>query len=64
MITYDTIILVSWVAFLFVWGVSALFVKQDVRGGGYAAAWMRYWLLRLLLRPSSSLSPCASAAAL
>jgi protein-S-isoprenylcysteine O-methyltransferase Ste14 len=48
MITYDTIILVSWAAFLLVWGVSAFFVKQDVRGGGYAAAWQRYWMLRLV----------------
>jgi len=47
MITYDNIILVSWAAFLLVWGISALFVKQDVRGGGYAAAWQRYWGLRL-----------------
>jgi protein-S-isoprenylcysteine O-methyltransferase Ste14 len=47
MITYDTIILVSWAAFLLVWGVSAFFVKRDVRGGGYAAVWQRYWLLRL-----------------
>jgi len=47
MITYDSIILVSWAAFLLVWGISALFVKQDVRGGGYAAARQRYWGLRL-----------------
>jgi protein-S-isoprenylcysteine O-methyltransferase Ste14 len=47
MITYDMIILVSWAAFLLVWGVSAFFVKQDVRGGGYAAARLRYWVLRL-----------------
>jgi len=47
MITYDNIILVSWAAFLLVWGISALFVKQDVRGGGYAAEWQRYWGLRL-----------------
>jgi protein-S-isoprenylcysteine O-methyltransferase Ste14 len=47
MITYDTIIRVSWAAFILVWGVSAFFVKQDVRGGGYAAVWQRYWLLRL-----------------
>jgi protein-S-isoprenylcysteine O-methyltransferase Ste14 len=47
MITHDTIILVSWAAFLLVWGVSAFFVKQDVRGGGYTAAWQRYWILRL-----------------
>ena len=47
MITYDTIIRVSWAAFVLVWGVSAFFVKQDVRGGGYAAAWQRFWVLRL-----------------
>jgi protein-S-isoprenylcysteine O-methyltransferase Ste14 len=47
MITYDTIILVSWAAFLLVWGVSAFFVKQDVRGESYAAARLRYWVLRL-----------------
>jgi protein-S-isoprenylcysteine O-methyltransferase Ste14 len=47
MIIYDSIILLSWAAFLLVWGVTALFVKRDVRGGGYAAAWQRYWVLRL-----------------
>ncbi len=49
MIIYDTIILVSWAAFLLVWGVSAFFVKRDVRGGGYAAMWQRYWVLRLVV---------------
>jgi protein-S-isoprenylcysteine O-methyltransferase Ste14 len=43
MITYATIIFVSWVAFLLVWGISAFFVKQDVRGGG----WQRFRVLRL-----------------
>ena len=43
MITYDTIILISWAAFLLVWGISAFFVKQDVRGGG----WQRFRVLRL-----------------
>jgi len=47
MVIYDSIILLSWAAFLLVWGVTAFFVKRDVRGGGYAAAWQRYWLLRL-----------------
>src|SRR6185295_1551069 len=47
MIIYDSIILLSWVAFLLVWGVTAFFIKRDVRGGGYAAAWQRYWVLRL-----------------
>ena len=43
MITYDTIIFVSWAAFLLVWGISAFFVKQDMRGGG----WQRFWVLRV-----------------
>jgi protein-S-isoprenylcysteine O-methyltransferase Ste14 len=47
MTIYDSIILLSWAAFLLVRGVTALFVKRDVRGGGYAAAWQRFWLLRL-----------------
>src|SRR6476660_8702986 len=42
MLTYDTIIFVSWAAFLLVWGISAFFVKQDVRGG-----WQRFWVMRL-----------------
>jgi protein-S-isoprenylcysteine O-methyltransferase Ste14 len=49
MITYTTIILMSWVSFLLVWGVSALFVKPDVRGRDSAPLWQRYWLLRLLV---------------
>jgi protein-S-isoprenylcysteine O-methyltransferase Ste14 len=43
MITFDTIIFVSWAAFLLVWGISAFFVKRDIRGGG----WQRFWVLRL-----------------
>ena len=46
MITYDTIIFVSWAAFLLVWGISAFFVKQDVRGGGWQRFWV-FWVLRL-----------------
>ena len=44
---YDSIILFSWAAFLLVWGVTALFVKRDMRGGGHAAAWQRFWVLRI-----------------
>lgn len=47
MIIYDSIIFLSWAAFLLVWGVTALFVKRDVRGGGYATAWQRLWMLRI-----------------
>ena len=43
MMSYETIIFVSWAAFLLVWGVSAFFVKRDVRGGG----WQRFWVLRV-----------------
>src|SRR3954453_22992790 len=46
MITYNTIIIVSWAAFLLVWGISAFFVKQDVRGGGWQRFWV-FWVLRL-----------------
>jgi len=46
MITYDTIFFVSWAAFLLVWGISAFFVKQDVRGGGWQRFWV-FWVLRL-----------------
>jgi protein-S-isoprenylcysteine O-methyltransferase Ste14 len=47
-IRYEHIILVSWVAFLLIWGVSALFVKRDVPGAGDAAVWLRYVGLRLV----------------
>ena len=47
MITCDTIIFVSWMAFLLVWGISAFFVKRDIRGGGFGALWQRHWALRL-----------------
>jgi protein-S-isoprenylcysteine O-methyltransferase Ste14 len=46
MITYDTIFFVSWAAFLLVWGISAFFVKQDARGGGWQRFWV-FWVLRL-----------------
>ena len=46
MITYETIIFVSWAAFLLVWGISAFFVTQDVRGGGWRRFWV-FWVLRL-----------------
>src|SRR6476646_7355731 len=46
MITYDTIFFVSWAAFLLVWGISAFFVKQDVRGGGWQRFWV-FWVVRL-----------------
>src|SRR5262245_4846771 len=47
MCTDETIIFVSWMTFLFVWGVSAFFVKRDIRGGGFGALWQRHWALRL-----------------
>ncbi len=48
MITYTTIIFLSWVAFLLVWVVSAFGVKRDIKGGGIASAWYRYFLLRFV----------------
>jgi len=47
MIGYGAVILLSWVTFLVVWGVSALNVKRDVSGGGVYSALVRYWLLRV-----------------
>jgi protein-S-isoprenylcysteine O-methyltransferase Ste14 len=49
MIIYNSIIILSWAAFLLVWGVTAFFVKRDARGEGYAAAWRRFWVPRLAL---------------
>jgi protein-S-isoprenylcysteine O-methyltransferase Ste14 len=37
MITYGSIIFVSWMTFLLVWGISSFFVKRDLRGGGIGA---------------------------
>ena len=49
MITYGTVILVSWAAFLLVWGVGAFNVKRDITDGGFASLWYRYFLLRLMV---------------
>ena len=46
MITYETIILLSWATFLAVWAVLAFNVKRDIRGG-YGDLWQRLWLLRI-----------------
>ena len=48
MITYETIILWSWAAFLLVWSVTALDAKKDVRGGGITSALSQHALLRLI----------------
>jgi protein-S-isoprenylcysteine O-methyltransferase Ste14 len=47
MITYRSIILWSWAAFLLVWGLFSVNVKRDVRGLGYASTLWRYWALRV-----------------
>ncbi len=47
MVTYGTVILISWAAFILVWGVGAFNVKRDIRGGGFASLWVRHFLLRL-----------------
>ena len=46
MITYGTVILISWAAFILVWVVFAFRVKRDIKGGGVASVWYRYFLLR------------------
>lgn len=49
MVTYGTVILISWAAFILVWGVGAFNVKRDIRGGGFAGLWYRYFPLRLVV---------------
>jgi len=48
-ITYNTIVIASWAAFLLVWIVSAFSVKRDIKGGGIASLWYRFWLLRFVV---------------
>ncbi len=45
MITYETVILGCWAAFLLVWAVSAFNTKRDTRRG-YGNIWHLFWLLR------------------
>lgn len=49
MLTYGTVILIGWAAFLLVWGIGAFNVKRDIRGGGFASLWYRHFLLRLVI---------------
>jgi protein-S-isoprenylcysteine O-methyltransferase Ste14 len=49
MVSYGTLILISWAAFLLVWGVGAFNVKRDIRGGGFVSLWYRHFLLRLVI---------------
>ena len=49
MITYNTIILVTWAVFIFIWALLAFSVKRDVRGKGISSIWYRFFLLRLAL---------------
>ena len=46
--TYGTVILASWIAFIVVWGIGAFNVKRDIKSGGLTALWMRSFLLRLV----------------
>lgn len=48
MITYESVILVSWATFLLVWVILAFNVKQDIRGS-YSSFWKQYALFRLIL---------------
>jgi protein-S-isoprenylcysteine O-methyltransferase Ste14 len=49
MSAYGIVIVASWAAFILVWGIGAFNVKRDIRGGGFAAAWRRFFVLRLLI---------------
>lgn len=46
--TYETVIYVSWVTLIVVWAIGAFNVKRDIRGGGIAIFWYRYWPLRVV----------------
>ena len=46
---YGTVILSSWAAFLFVWGITAFGVKRDVRRGALASVWSSAWPLRFVV---------------
>jgi protein-S-isoprenylcysteine O-methyltransferase Ste14 len=47
--TYTTVILISWTAFILVWVASAFSVKRDVKGGGVFGLTQRFWLARLVI---------------
>ncbi len=49
MITYETVIVSSWVAFIGVWIVLSFGVKRDIRCGGFSSWWSRNFLLRLIV---------------
>ena len=49
MLTYGTVILLSWAAFILVWGIGAFNIKRDIKGGGVSSLWYWYWLLRFAL---------------
>lgn len=48
MVTYTTIIFLSWIAFILTWIVFAFGVKRDVKGDGAASMRYRYFLLRFV----------------
>jgi protein-S-isoprenylcysteine O-methyltransferase Ste14 len=47
MVNYETIILLSWATFLFVWVALAFNIKRDIRAG-YSGWWKRYGLIRIV----------------
>jgi len=49
MITYETVIVSSWVVFIGVWIVLSFGVKRDIKGGGFSSWWSQNYLLRLII---------------
>jgi protein-S-isoprenylcysteine O-methyltransferase Ste14 len=49
MITYETVIISSWVIFIGVWIILSFGVKRDIKGGGFSSWWSQNYLLRLLV---------------
>jgi protein-S-isoprenylcysteine O-methyltransferase Ste14 len=48
MITYENVVILSWAAFLLVWGIGAATVKRDVRGGDAGRLWSLFFPLRMI----------------
>ncbi len=46
--SYETVIIGSWLALMFVWVVASFGVKRDIRGGGIYSLFYRYFILRAI----------------
>ena len=49
MLTYETVIVSSWVVFIGVWIVLSFGVKHDIKRSGFSSWWSQNYLLRLIV---------------